>query len=197
MAMGDLSSPTLTPLSFPLSESPGFLRCLPDELPDASSLTRLLAARMACLVPMMVPRPGLLLTGAVARGAEVFPEGGRLALGFLVAGAARDLVEELRPFELLADSERALLPLTAPTILGLTPAFTCPGLPRAPELPHGEGGEVAMGELVELGTPNLGMDLLDLLLLLPRLAPLFSRLRTGLELMKDRLSHLSRDTWLP
>lgn len=191
MATGDLSSLRFTPLSLPLSESPEPLRCLPDVLPDASSLTRLLAARMACLVPMMVPRPGLLLTAAVARGAEVLPVGGRLAFGFLEAGAARDLVEELRPLELLADNKRALLPLTAPTTLGLTLPLTCPGLPRAPVVLHGEGGEVAMAELLEMGKPNLGIGLLGMLL--PRLAPLFSRLRVGLEPTMDMLSHLSRD----
>lgn len=193
MAMGDLSSPTFTPLSLPLSESPEPLMCLPEALPDASSLTRLLAARMACLVPMIVPLPGLLLTAVVGRGAEVRPDGGRLALVFLVTGAARDLVEELRPLELLADSERALFPLMAPNALGFTLAFTCPGLLIPPGPPHGDGGEVAMGELDELGIPNLGMDLLDLLLLLPRLAPLFSLLRIGLEPDSDRLSILSRD----
>lgn len=122
--MGDLSSLTFTPLSLPLSESPEPFMCLPDMLPVASSLTRLLAARMACFVPMIVPLPGLLLTAAVVRGADVRPEGGRLALVFLVTGVAKDLVEELRPFELLADSERALLPLTAPNALGFTEAFT-------------------------------------------------------------------------
>lgn len=191
MATGDLSSLRFTPLSLPLSESPEPLRCLPDVLPVASSLTRLLAARIACLVPMIVPRPGLLLTAALARGAEVLPVGGRLALGFLVAGAARDLVEELRPLELLADNERALLPLTAPSALGLTLLLTCPGLPRAPVVLHGEGGEVAMAELLEMGKPNLGIGLLGMLL--PRLAPLFSRLRVGLEPTMDMLSHLSRD----
>lgn len=124
MATGDLSSLTFTPLSFPLSESPEPLRCLPDRLPVASSLTRLLAALMACFVPMMVPLPGLLLTAAVVRGADVRPDGGRLALVFLVTGVAKDLVEELRPLELLTESERALLPLTAPNALGFTEAFT-------------------------------------------------------------------------
>ena len=73
---------------------------------------------------MIVPLPGLLLTAAVVRGADVRPDGGRLALVFLVTGLANDLVEELRPFELLADSERALLPLTAPNALGFTEALT-------------------------------------------------------------------------
>lgn len=126
MAMGALSSLTFAPLSFPLSESPEPLMCLPDMFPVASSLTRLLAALMACLVPMMVPLPGLLLTAVVVvvvRGAEVRPEGGRLALVFLVTVEAKDLVEELRPLELLADSERALLPLAAPNVLGLTEAL--------------------------------------------------------------------------
>lgn len=124
MAMGALSSLTFTPLSFPLSESPDPLMCLPDMLPVASSLTRLLAALMACFVPIIVPLPGLLLTAAVVRGADVRPDGGRLALVFLVTGVAKDLVEELRPLELLADSERALLQLTAPNALGFTEAFT-------------------------------------------------------------------------
>lgn len=123
MAMGDLSSLTFTPLSFPLSESPEPLMCLPDMLPVASSLTRLFAALMACFVPIIV-RGGLLLTAAVVRGAGVRPDGGRLALVFLVTGAAKDLVEELRPLELLADSDRALLALTAPNALGFTEAFT-------------------------------------------------------------------------
>ena len=56
-----------------------------------------------------------------------------------------------------------------------------------------DDGQVAIGELDELGTPNLGMDLLDLLLLLPKLAPLFSLLSAVLEPDKDRLSHFSRD----
>lgn len=125
MAMGDLSSLTFTPLSFPLSESPEPLMCLPDMLPVASSLTRLFAALMACFVPIIVPRPGLLLTAVVVRGAAVRPDGGRLALlVFLVTGEAKDLVEELKPFELFADSERALLPLTVPNVLGFTDAFT-------------------------------------------------------------------------
>lgn len=125
MATGDLSSLTFTPLSFPLSESPEPLMCLPDVLPVASSLTRLLAALMACFVPIIVPLPGLLLTAAVVvRGADVRPDGGRLALVFLVTGVAKDLVEELRPLELLAESERALLPLTDPNALGFTEAFT-------------------------------------------------------------------------
>lgn len=123
MAMGALSSLTFTPLSFPLSESPEPLTCLPDMVPDASSLTRLFAALIACFVPMIVPLPGLPVMVAVVRGAGVRPDGGRLALVFLVAGAANDLVEELRPFELLADSERALLPLTGPIVLGFTEAF--------------------------------------------------------------------------
>lgn len=123
MATGDLSSLTFTPLSFPLSESPEPLTCLPDRFPVASSLTRLLAAFRACFVPMMVPRPGLLPTAAVVRVADVRPDGGRLALVFLVTGVAKDLVEELRPLELLTESERALLPLTAPNALGLTAAF--------------------------------------------------------------------------
>lgn len=191
MATGDLSSLTFTPLSLPLSESPEPLMCLPDMLPVASSLTRLLAALMACFVPIIVPLPGLLLTAAVARGPDVRPEGGRLALVFLVTGAAKDLVEELRPLELLADSERALLQLTAPNALGFTEAFAWPGLLRLP--PLGDDGQVAIGELEELGMPNLGMDLLDLPLLLPRLAPLFSLLSAALDPDKERLSHLSRD----
>lgn len=191
MAMGDLSSLTFTPLSFPLSESPEPLTCLPDMLPVASSLTRLFAARMACFVPIIVPLPGLLVTAAADRGADVRPDGGRLALVFLVTGAAKDFVEELRPLELLADSERALLPLAAPKALGFTEAFTWPGLLTFP--PLGEEGQVAIGELDELGIPNFGMDLLDLLLLLPRLAPLFSLLSAALEPDKDRLSHLSSD----
>ena len=125
MAIGDLSSFTFTPLSFPLSESPAPLMCLPDMLPVASSLTRLLAALMACFVPMIVPLPGLVLTVAVlVRGADVRPDGGRLALVFLVTGAAKDLVEELRPLELLTDSERALLLLRVPNDLGFTEALT-------------------------------------------------------------------------
>lgn len=124
MAMGDLPSLAFTPLSFPLSESPEPLMCLPDGLPVASSITRLLAALMACFVPMMVPLPVLLLTAAVVRGADVRPDGGRLALVFLVMGVAKDLVEELRPLELLTESERALLPLAAPNALGFTEAFT-------------------------------------------------------------------------
>ena len=162
---------------------------------DASSLTRLLAALMACLVPMMVPLPGLLLTAVVVvLVAEVLPDGGRLALAPLVTGCANDLVEELRPLELLADSERALFTFVTPNVLGLALAFACPGLPIPPGLPHGDGGEVAMGVLDELEIPKRGIDLLDLLLLLlPKLAPLFSLLRAGLEPDRDRLSHLSRD----
>ena len=192
--MGDLSSPTLAPLSFPLSESPDARTCLPDVVLDASSLTRLLAALMACLVPIMVPLPGLLLTAVVVvLVADVLPDGGRLALAPLVTGCANDLVEELRPLELLADSERALFTFVTPNVLGLTLAFACPGLPIPPGLPHGDGGEVAMGVLDELEIPKRGIDLLDLLLLLPKLAPLFSLLRAGLEPDRDRLSHLSRD----
>lgn len=52
---------------------------------------------------------------------------------------------------------------------------------------------MAIGELDELGIPNLGIDLLDLPLLLPKLAPLFSLLSAALEPDKDRLSHLSSD----
>ncbi len=52
----------------------------------------------------------LPLPPTVARGNAVFPEGGRLA--FLVAGATRDLVDELRALELLADNVRALFALT-------------------------------------------------------------------------------------
>lgn len=59
--------------------------------------------------------------------------------------------------------------------------------------PLGDDGQVAIGELDELGIPNLGMDLLDFPLLLPRLAPLFSLLSVALEPDKDRLSHLSKD----
>lgn len=191
MATGDLSSLTFTPLSFPLSESAEAFTCFPDMLPVASSLTRLFAALMACFVPMIVPLPGLLVTAAVVRGADVRPEGGRLALVFLVDGAAKDFVEELKPLELLADSERALEPLTAPNDLGFTEAFTCPGLLTFP--PLGEDGQEAIGALDELGIPNREMDLLDLLLLLPRLAPLFSLLSAALEPDKDRLSHLSSD----
>lgn len=110
---------------------------------------------------------------------------------FLVDGAAKDFVEELKPLELLADSERALEPLTAPSDLGFTEAFTCPGLLTFP--PLGEDGQEAIGALDELGIPNREMDLLDLLLLLPRLAPLFSLLSAALEPDKDRLSHLSSD----
>lgn len=124
MAMGDLSSLTFTPLSFPLSESPEPLMCLPDMFPVASSLTRLLAALMACFVPIIVPLPGLLLTAAGARGADVRPDGGRFAFVVLVTGAAKDLVEELSPLELLVDSERALLPLTVPKARGFTADFT-------------------------------------------------------------------------
>lgn len=189
--MGALSSLTFTPLSFPLSESPVPLMCLPDMLPVASSLTRLLAALIACFVPIIVPLPGLLLTAAGVRGADVRPDGGRLALVFLVTGVAKDLVEELRPLELLADSDRALLPLTVPNALVFTDALTCPGLLRVP--PLGDDGQVAIGELDELGIPNLGMGLPDFPLLLPRLAPLFSLLSAVLEPDKDRLSHLSRD----
>lgn len=123
MAMGALSSFTFTPLSLPLSESPEPLTCLPDMLPVASSLTRLFAALMACFVPMIVPLPGLLVTAAVVRGADVRPDGGRLALVFLVVGGAKDFVEELRPLELFADNDRALLLLIVPNALGFTEAF--------------------------------------------------------------------------
>lgn len=124
MAVGDLSSLTFTPLSFPLSESPEPLMCLPVGVPVASSLTRLLAALMACFVPIIVPLPGLLPAAAVVRVADVRPDGGRLALVFLVTGVDRDLLEELRPFELFADSERALLPPTVPIALEFAEAFT-------------------------------------------------------------------------
>lgn len=54
----------------------------------------------------------------------------------------------------------------------------------------GDDGQVAIGELEELGIPNRGIDLLDLL---PRLDPLFSLLSVALEPDKDKLSHLSSD----
>lgn len=59
--------------------------------------------------------------------------------------------------------------------------------------PLSDDGQVAIGELDELGTPNLGIDLLDLLPLLPKLAPLFSLLSAVLEPDRDKLSHLSSD----
>lgn len=127
---------------------------------------------------------------AAARGNAVFPEGGRLA--FLVVGAARDLVEELKAFELLADKVRALFALTG-TDLALRLPLTIPLFKEATWFTQ-EGEEVVVGEEVATGDPNLLIDLLDLLL---RLAPLFSRLRAGLEPNDDKLSHLSRDIWLP
>lgn len=154
MGRGALSSFTFTPLSLPLSESPEPLVCLPDMLPADSSLTLLLAALMACLVPMMVPLPGLLLTAAEGRGAAVRPDGGRLALVFFTTGAAKDLVEELNPFELLAESERALLlPLTCPRVLELVDVLIWLLLLILPAL--GDDGQVAIGELDEFGMPSL------------------------------------------
>lgn len=185
-----LSSLRFTPLSLPLSESPEPFACFPEGLAKTNSLTRLFAARIACLVPIIVPLVGLPLPPTVARGNAVFPEGGRLA--FLVAGATRDLVDELRALELLADNVRVLFALT-----GICLVLRLPLTSSLFTVVTGfiqDGGEVAIEEEVTTGDPNLPTDLLDLLL---RLAPLFSRLSAGFDPKDDKLSHLSRDIWLP
>lgn len=181
---------TLVPISwpsFPVGPEPLLRFFL--WLPVASSLTRLLAALlMACLVPMMVPLPGLLLVTAIERAGD-FPLGGRLALR--AAAVSRDFEEELRALELLVDSVRAFDPL-ATRARELALLLTCPNL----LVGDGEDGEVGAGVEVEVGTPSLGIDLLDLPLL-PKLAPLFSLDSPGLDPTEVRLSDLSKDIRLP
>ena len=154
------------------------------ELPDASSLTRLLAARTACFVPIMVPLPGLPLAPRTER-LGVFPVGGRLAFR-----AEIDLVE-LKALEPLVDKDFVLFPLPA-MALGVILALICPNLLTPEEVV--DGGE--MGKDVELVTPSLGTVLFDLPLL-PKLALLLSLSVPCLDLTDVKLSHLSRDKRLP
>lgn len=146
----------------------------------------------------MVPLPGLppllplllLLLAPATERVGVFPDGGRLALR--AAEVARDLVEELRAFEALADSTFALVPLGL-MVRELMPDLMWPSLlPLVVE----DGGEITVGVEDEVGMPRRGTILLDLLVP-PKLAPLFSLDRVGLDPTDVRLSHRSRDTKLP
>lgn len=122
-----------------------------------------------------------------------FPLRGKLALR--TVGGVRDLVEEVKGLELLlADKVRVLFPLI-PTALGLILPLICPVFPGGPGIAQ-EGGEVAVGVEVEGGTPSLGTDRL-VLPLLPKLAPQFSLESPALDPTELKLSHLSRDIWLP
>lgn len=97
--------------------------------------------------------------------------------------------------ELLADKVLAFDPL-ATMALGLTLALSCPNLLVVAKVVE-EGGEVAVDvEVVEVGTPSFGTDLLDFPLS-PKLMPLFSLDRPGLDLTEVRLSLLSKDIRLP
>lgn len=154
---------------------------------DASSLTRLLAARMACFVPMRVPLPAFALAPITDR-VDVFPLGGRLVVRTLEV--ENDFVA-LKGLEPLLDKDFILFPL--PTmVLGLILALICPNLLSARVLV--DGGE--RGAEVELVTPSLGTILLDLLLL-PRLALLLSLIIPCLDPIDVKLSHLSREKRLP
>lgn len=163
------------------------LRCFL-ELPTANSLTRLLAARIACFVPIIVPFPCLVLE-LVTERVGGFPVGGRLV--FRAAETARNLVEELRDFEQVLNKVFPLLPF--PTMdLGVILAFICPSL----QIPLVDGGEVAVGVDIEQGVPGFGTILADLPVLLI-LTLLFSLDVIGLEPTEVKLSHLSSDIRLP
>lgn len=141
---------------------------------------------------MIVPLPGLPLTPATDRAAD-FPVGGKLALR--AVGASRDLVEVLMVLVLLAANVLAFDPLET-MFLGLTLTLSCPNLLVIAKVVE-EGGEVAVDvEVVEVGTPSFGTDLLDFPLS-PKLMPLFSLDRPGLDLTEVRLSLLSKDIRLP
>lgn len=154
---------------------------------DASSLTRLFAARMACFVPMRVPLPAFALAPITER-VDVFPLGGRLAVRTLEV--ENDFVA-LKGLEPLLDKDFVLFPL--PTMaLGLILALICPNLltPRV----LADGGD--RGAEVELVTPSLGTILFDLPLP-PRLTLLLSRIIPCLDPIDVKLSHLSREKRLP
>lgn len=177
----DFSSLRLMPLSLPLSESvePRKWPALA-EPPDTSSFTRLLAALMACLVPMMVPRPGLLLTGCTERGA-IFPPAA-MPEPFPV-GCARDFTDELRDFDPLAERHRFLFPFDCTFWFAV--GFAWLFLPGTGAV---KGGGKPIPEATG-GTPSLGTERpARLLLVLP-----FSLTILVLHPTDVRLSHLSSD----
>ena len=161
---GGRSSDTFTPLSLPLSESAephkGPLRPWPP--PAASSLTRLWAARSACLVPMMVPRLALAPTQGTARGATLGPVTG--PPGVLPAAGASGFTEAPRALDPPAAGLRPLPPLVgglgAPTPLAglLLQAGAGPGMGLAGGTPN-------------LGTARAGLPGPSLALLLPCARP--------------------------